>query len=62
MRVVGAHVNAPVPTEILGTDPNVGLDVLNEVPDVDRSVGVRKSAGYEDFSHEEFLLSELETN
>jgi hypothetical protein len=46
--VVGAHEDAPVAAELLEPDPDIGLDVFNQMPDVDVPVGVREGGGDED--------------
>ena len=43
--VVGADVDAAVPAELLEADPDVGLEVLDQVADVDVAVGVGQGAG-----------------
>ncbi len=48
--VVGAHVVAGMPREALETDPDIGLDVLDQVSQVDGAVGVGQGAGDEDFA------------
>ena len=48
--VVGAHVVAGMPREALETDPDVGLDVLDQVSQVDGAVGVGQRAGDEDLA------------
>ena len=50
MGVVGAHVPAFVAPHLLEPGPDVRLDVLHEVPDVDGAVGVGQRAGDEYFS------------
>ena len=49
--VVGADVDAPPPAEFLEPDPDVGLQVLDQVADVDMAVGVGQGAGDEDSPH-----------
>ena len=51
VRVVGAEVNAPLPAQLLEADPNIGLQVLDQVADVDMAVGVRQGAGDQDSPH-----------
>ena len=46
--VVGADVDAPPPAELLEADPDVGLQVLDQVSDVDVAVGIGQGAGDED--------------
>ena len=52
VRVVGADVDAPLPAELLEPDPDVGLQVLDQMADVDVAVGVGQGAGDEDSSHD----------
>jgi hypothetical protein len=47
MRIVGAHEIHLVPLQALESDPDVGLDVLHDVADVEWAVGVRKRGGDE---------------
>ena len=49
--VVGTDEDAPPPTESLEPHPNVGLQVLDEVSDVNMAVGVGQGAGDEDLPH-----------
>ena len=49
--VVCAHVPALVTTQPLKAHPDVGLDVLNEVADMDRAVGVGQGAGDENAAY-----------
>jgi hypothetical protein len=44
VRVVGADVDAAVPAQLLEPHPDVGLDVLDQVADVDVPVGVGQRA------------------
>jgi len=50
VRVVGANVIAEVAALFLETHPNVGLNVFNQVTEMNGAVGVRQCAGDEDFS------------
>jgi hypothetical protein len=50
VSVVGTDVNATMTAELLKTDPDVCLDVLDQVTQVDRAVGVRKSGSNQDSS------------
>ena len=52
VRVVGADVAAVVADELLEADPDVGLDVLDQMADVDRAVGVGQGGGDEDATHD----------
>src|ERR1700722_10786478 len=42
MRIVGAHEMHLIPEHSLEAHPDIGLDVLHDVPDVKRAVGVGK--------------------
>ena len=48
--VIGADVQAVVAAQFLEAHPDIGLDRLQQVPDMDRAVGIRQCAGDEDFS------------
>ena len=50
MGVVCANVIAIVPAHFLKTNPNVGLEVLDEMADVDRAVRIRQSTRDENIS------------
>ena len=50
VRVVRADVDAVVAAELLVADPKVGLDVLDQVAEMDVTVRVRKCAGDDDSS------------
>ena len=59
VRVVGAQVDAAVAAQLLESHPDVGLDVLDQVPQVNVSVGVRQGGRDQNFprlSHRDFLL------
>ena len=43
MSVVGADVDAFVAAQFLKTDPDIGLDVLHQMAQVDGAVGVGQS-------------------
>ena len=47
VRVVGADVNAAMPAQLLEPDPDVGLDVLDQMADVDMAIGVGQGGGHE---------------
>ena len=49
--VVGADVDAAVPLQLLEADPDVGLQVLDQVADVDRAIGIGQGAGDEKAWH-----------
>ena len=42
--IIGTNVVALVPHRALETYPNIGLDVLNKVAQMNRTIGIRKSA------------------
>jgi hypothetical protein len=48
--VVGADVPAFVAAHLLEAHPDVGLDVLDQVAEVDRAVGIGQGAGNEDLA------------
>ena len=48
VRVVGADVDAPVASQLLKAHPDVGLDVLDQVADVDMSIRVGQRGCDED--------------
>ena len=45
--VVGAEIDRPVPAQLLKPYEDVGLDVLDQVPEVNVAVGVRQGRGDE---------------
>ena len=47
VRVVGADINAAPPAKFLEANPNIGLQILHEVAQVDVAVGVRQGIGDE---------------
>jgi hypothetical protein len=53
VRVVGAHVNAAVADELLEAHPNIGLDGLEQIPDVDIRVDIRQSGRDKNSTHNE---------
>jgi hypothetical protein len=48
VRIIGAEVDALVATQTLETDPDVGLDVFDQMPQVDRPVRVGQGGGDQD--------------
>ena len=48
VRVVGAEIDRLVAAELLEPHEDVGLDVLDEVPEMDVAVGVGQRRGDED--------------
>ena len=47
MSVVSTHVMTIVSTKFLEPHPEVGHQVLNQMPNVNMSIGIRQSGGYE---------------
>ena len=47
MRVVGTHVDAVISAQLLKPHPDVGLDVLDQMADVDVAIGVGECGGNE---------------
>ena len=56
--VVAADVDDVVAAEALEADPDVGLDVLDEVADVDGAVGVGECGGDEDLTRRAWVLQQ----
>ncbi len=54
VRVVGTDIDAAIAAQLLETHPDVGLDVLDQVPDVDRAVGVGQGTGDQDLTCHQF--------
>ena len=50
VRVVGADEVQLMSLHSLEADPDIGLDVLHHVPDVQRAIGVRQRGGDEDLA------------
>ena len=50
MRVVSAHIDDAMTTQLLKTHPDIGLDVLDQMPDVNLSVGVGQCRRDEDLA------------
>ena len=48
VRVIGADEDTLVTAQLLKADPNVGLDVFDQVADVDVPVRVRQRGGHQD--------------
>src|SRR4029079_5344282 len=61
MGVVGTHIDAPIAPQFLEADPDIGLDVLHQMADVDIAIGVGKGRGNEDSTHgfNEYLHKKL---
>jgi hypothetical protein len=51
VRVIGANINTAMTAQLLKPDPDVGLQVLYKMTDVDVAVCIGKCAGDENFSH-----------
>ena len=57
MRIISANINAFVAAHLLKTHPKIGLDILNQVSDVNVSIGIRQRARNHNssfFSHAEY--------
>ena len=50
VSVVGANVNAPLPAELLEPHPDIGLDVFDQMSNMDRPVGVGQGRGDQDLA------------
>ena len=50
MRVVRADIDAGVAAHLLEAHPEIGLDVFDEMPEVDVAVGVRQGGGDDHFA------------
>jgi hypothetical protein len=50
VRIVGTNVNTAMTAKSLKANPNIGLDVLDQVADVDRPVGIRQCGGDENLA------------
>ncbi len=50
VRIIGAYEMHLVPQHALKAHPDIALDVLHNVPDVKRAIGVGESGGDEEFS------------
>lgn len=50
MGVVGAHVAAIVPLHFLEAHPDIGLDVFNQMAEVDAAIGVGQGGGDKDLA------------
>jgi hypothetical protein len=59
MRVIRAHEMHHVSPHPLEAHPDVGLDVLHDVPDVERAVGVGERGGDEEFAGHPHSLPEM---
>jgi hypothetical protein len=59
MRVVGANVMHRMALHALETHPDVGLDVAEHVPEMDRAIGEGQCVGDENVAlgHRDFLLA-----
>jgi hypothetical protein len=49
VSVVGTDVNATTAAQLLEANPYVGLDVFDQMAQMDRAIGVRKSCCNKDF-------------
>ena len=50
MRIVRTNVNRPMSAQLLKPNPDVGLNVLDQMADVDRAVGIWQRGGYQNSS------------
>ena len=50
MGIVGADIFAVMATQPLETNPYIGLNILNEMAETDRAIGVGKGAGNKNFA------------
>ena len=48
MGIVGADKNALMTLHTLESHPDIGLDVLEQMPKMDRAVGIGQCAGHQD--------------
>jgi hypothetical protein len=46
--VVGADIHTPPPAEFLEPDPDVRLQILDEMSDMDMPIGIRQGAGHKE--------------
>jgi hypothetical protein len=49
VRVVRADIDALIAAQALKAHPDVGLDVFEQVPEMDRSIRIGQRAGNQDF-------------
>ena len=50
MGIIGADVNCLITAQFLEANPDVSLNVLKHVPQMDRTVGIGQGAGNEDLA------------
>ncbi len=50
VRVVGAEVKAAMPTQFLEAHPDVGLDVFDQVAEMDVAIGIGERGGDQDLA------------
>ena len=50
MRVVSADEDAAMTAQFLKADPDIGLDVFHQMPDMDVSIGIGQGSGDENLS------------
>ena len=48
--VVGTDVVTLMPSHLLETGPNIGLDIFDQMPEVNRTIGIGQGAGDQYFS------------
>src|SRR5262249_19396295 len=51
VRVVGAHINTPIADQLLEANPDIGLDVLHQMANVDIAISVGQGGSDEDSTH-----------
>ncbi len=56
VSIVGTDVNAAVAAQLLEPHPDIGLDILHQVPDMDVPVGIRQRGRNEDLARGCFRL------
>ncbi len=50
MRIIGTDIDAAMTSQLLKTDPDIGLDIFNQMPDVNRSIRIRQCRGDENLT------------
>ena len=56
VSIVGAEIETLVSAHLLEADPDVGLNIFNEMADMDWAVGIRQGTCYYDFSRHNISL------
>jgi hypothetical protein len=57
VRVVGAEIQAGIAAQLLKPHPNVRLEIFDQMPDVDRPVGIGQRRGNDDLARHGWSLS-----